>query len=481
MMLADRSLDRVLIHRLDAASAALAARWSPELRFDRHEPFFPLLAGVTLFDADGPSPSFPRQISLAPATPGARAAAQVIEYAIWWDWDIGHLYELEHVWVYLDAAGDLLRCEASAHGSFAELRAPDTPGVARHAGRPVVYAEPGKHAFAASAAAHRPAVPRTTGRATRELVGNAGLLVTPLFRGVLQRTPRRDLLARSYLTPFAFDPAYAFEQHRCLGAAQLVPWAALCDWIPGRIAWWLARLEHELGPEHYEPWRIGHRGAPAYAPDNSLAGIDAAARLGAQLVELDVQCSADGVPLAAHDAVWRVPGRDAAWLPLDRLDAATLARRPEAPATLETLVQRCREQRLGIYLELKDGRAIEPALTVLRRQGWLEHTIGASFRPDWVAEWVAQSAGPGAVLFAGRHVDPVALARGCGAEYVHPCWERLGPRPDALLDDAWMQRVTDAGLGVICWHEERPPVIAALRRRGVAGICSDRPELLRGP
>ena len=75
-MPADRSLDRVLIHRLDAASAALAARWSPELRFDRHEPFFPLLAGVTLFDADGPSPSFPRQISLAPATPGARAAAQ---------------------------------------------------------------------------------------------------------------------------------------------------------------------------------------------------------------------------------------------------------------------------------------------------------------------------------------------------------------------------------------------------------------------
>ncbi len=474
----DRSLARVLMQRLDEPDASLAARWSPELRFDRHEPFFPLVAGVTIIDADRPSPSFPRMLSLAPATPGAAAAARIIEYAIWWDWDIGHLYELEHVWVYLDAAGECVRCEASAHGSFAELRTAD--GLTWRDGRPVVYAEPGKHAFAASAAAHRPPVPGSTGRATRELVGNAGLLVTPLFRGVLHTTPRRDLLARSYLAPWAFDPAYAFEQHRCLGAAQLVPWPALRDWIPGRIAWWLARLEHELDPGQYEPWRIGHRGAAAHAPDNSLAGIDAAARLGAQLVELDVRLSADGVPLAAHDALVRQSGHDAAWVPLDAYDAATLARRPDAPATLDALVQRCREQRLGIYLELKDGRAIEPALAVLRRQGWLEHTIGAAFRPDWVAEWVAQCGGPGAVMFGGHTIDPVALARSCGATYVHPCWERLAPRPDALLDDSWMRRVDAADLGVISWHEERAAVIAALRQRGVVGICSDRPELLRG-
>jgi glycerophosphoryl diester phosphodiesterase len=34
-------------------------------------------------------------------------------------------------------------------------------------------------------------------------------------------------------------------------------------------------------------------------------------------------------------------------------------------------------------------------------------------------------------------------------------------------------------MGIICWHEERPDEIAALRRVGVDGICSDAPELLR--
>jgi glycerophosphoryl diester phosphodiesterase len=48
----------------------------------------------------------------------------------------------------------------------------------------------------------------------------------------------------------------------------------------------------------------------------------------------------------------------------------------------------------------------------------------------------------------------------------------------ALLAGDWMERVRAAGLGVVCWHEERPSEIAALNALGVDGICSDQPELL---
>jgi glycerophosphoryl diester phosphodiesterase len=41
-----------------------------------------------------------------------------------------------------------------------------------------------------------------------------------------------------------------------------------------------------------------------------------------------------------------------------------------------------------------------------------------------------------------------------------------------------VSRVRAAGLGIVCWHEERPDVIDGIRRRGVDGICSDQPELL---
>jgi glycerophosphoryl diester phosphodiesterase len=33
-------------------------------------------------------------------------------------------------------------------------------------------------------------------------------------------------------------------------------------------------------------------------------------------------------------------------------------------------------------------------------------------------------------------------------------------------------------VGVVCWHEERPEVIAELLALGVDGICTDEPALL---
>jgi glycerophosphoryl diester phosphodiesterase len=50
--------------------------------------------------------------------------------------------------------------------------------------------------------------------------------------------------------------------------------------------------------------------------------------------------------------------------------------------------------------------------------------------------------------------------------------------PYKLLAHDWMKRVWDAGLGIVCWHEERPSEIEALWNLGVDAICSDMPELL---
>ena len=46
---------------------------------------------------------------------------------------------------------------------------------------------------------------------------------------------------------------------------------------------------------------IAHRGASGYAPENTRAAFALAAEMGAGDVELDVQLSADGVPLLCHD------------------------------------------------------------------------------------------------------------------------------------------------------------------------------------
>ena len=72
-----------------------------------------------------------------------------IEYALWADVEIGHVYELEHVWVHLaKIAGDwrLSSVSGSAHGDVIDVSA---AGVNAE-GRPLVFSEPGKHGMSGS-------------------------------------------------------------------------------------------------------------------------------------------------------------------------------------------------------------------------------------------------------------------------------------------------------------------------------------------
>lgn len=46
---------------------------------------------------------------------------------------------------------------------------------------------------------------------------------------------------------------------------------------------------------------IGHRGASAYAPENTMASFNKALSMGCHLIEFDVMCSNDGEPFIFHD------------------------------------------------------------------------------------------------------------------------------------------------------------------------------------
>jgi glycerophosphoryl diester phosphodiesterase len=247
---------------------------------------------------------------------------------------------------------------------------------------------------------------------------------------------------------------------------------------------------------------IGHRGAPEHAPENTLASVDAAARLGDAWVENDVQTTRDGVPVVLHDATLTrttdartaLPGRspwrvgDQTLAEVERLDAGRWFGRRFAGQrvpTLDAYLRRLDRDGLCLLLEVKDPD-LHPGLTAriaarLRADGWLD----AAPRD----RLVVQSFDAGAVREAHRLLPAVPTAL-LGA-----------PDPRDLPADArWLDSVNaDAAhvtrryadavhalrgahgrpLRLLAWTVDDPAKAAALVAAGADGLISDRADVLR--
>ncbi len=222
----------------DPKTLDLAAGYAPILLADEREPFAPVVAGYTLFEREGVSPSFlpPRNVEwAAPGYPATRA----IEYAIWWDWDIDHLYELEHVWVFIGPDGAVVAVEASWHGMHGQVDVDGKPVLEGQ--RPVLLTQPGKHAMAASSEPFEE-IREWAEREAGPEAGKDALLNHELFGKSFAKTPDNDARIVAFLKKRAFTPAWKFNKRFEITREMLVPWTALQVWIPHRIAWWIERL-----------------------------------------------------------------------------------------------------------------------------------------------------------------------------------------------------------------------------------------------
>ena len=100
--------------------------------------------------------------------------------------------------------------------------------------------------------------------------------------------------------------------------------------------------------------RIGHRGAAGHTPENTLASVEKAISLGADLVEVDVQRTSDGHLIIIHDervdrttnGAGSVSGMSLG--ALRELDAGAGCRIPTVEELLQTV-----NGRVGLILELK--------------------------------------------------------------------------------------------------------------------------------
>ena len=248
------------------------------------------------------------------------------------------------------------------------------------------------------------------------------------------------------------------------------------------MAAWLDYLGAAIPPGQRRVLRIAHRGASAYAAENSLEAIRAAAELGADMVEIDIRTTADDVPLVIHDnSLKRTHGVNG------DVSEFTMAALRQMTAigghvlSFDDAVKLCRALGLGLYLDIKrlSVKSASAMFATLERHRYVKSTIFGSFRPDYLADIkAARPDAKTAILYGSVDIDAVKLAQAIKADFVHPCWENRAEQPHKLLTERWIEAVRAAKLGIVCWHEERPEEIAALKALGVDAICSDKPELL---
>ena len=252
------------------------------------------------------------------------------------------------------------------------------------------------------------------------------------------------------------------------------------------------------------PLVVGHRGASADAPENTLAAFELARRHGADGIEFDVRLAADGVPVCIHDATLRrTAGLDTA---VSSLTSAELARldvgswfnsryparaRPEfareGVPTLGRVLDTFGPHFRVLHVELKysdaeQHRALaEAAVSALRaREGVARRAVVKSFNLEAVAE--VKRLAPEqrtAALFGRRLTRPLIPAREMIARSLDCGADVLGPHR-SLVTRRRVEAARAAGLHVIVWTVDHPAWARRAREWALRALVTNRPARLLG-
>lgn len=220
------------------------------------------------------------------------------------------------------------------------------------------------------------------------------------------------------------------------------------------------------------PLRIGHRGAAALAPENTLRSFRAALEAGVDLIELDVLALPGGRLVVAHS----------------RQEAGP------APLTLEEALAFFAEEatETGLQVDLKSPRAALRVAELLRSFGLRERALVSSFHLG--ALRALRQGEPGlrtALTFPrsllglddrGRLAGPGLLAlRAVLPALVGPLLAAARARDLALhhavVSAAAVRRAHARGAAVLAWTVDEPEELARVEAAGVDAVITNDPAI----
>lgn len=230
-----------------------------------------------------------------------------------------------------------------------------------------------------------------------------------------------------------------------------------------------------------------HRGAAAYAPENTMSSFEMAYEMGADAIELDVHLSKDGKVVVIHDdTVDRTSNgsgtvRDMTYAELLELDfdnGKVGFSKTKIPL-LEEVFKFAYQRNIFVNVELKENfyqngfPIIEKALEIEKEYGMSENVIYSSFNHYLLRDLKKISKSiPAGILYLGGLVDIWEYAEKLEVQAIHPHYLCLG-------DKDLVTRCHDHHIAVNPWTVDSESDILAMFQAGVDGIISNKPDVVK--
>lgn len=229
------------------------------------------------------------------------------------------------------------------------------------------------------------------------------------------------------------------------------------------------------------PVVVAHRGYSSQFPENTLVSFAGAVDIGADMIELDVQFSKDGVLMVYHDGDLSKLGFDGsvADYSCEELRAIDVGSAfggeyaGEKMPTLPEVFELIRDTDLGIYLELKDIGEVpgfeEAVLAAADSSGITGRCVFASFNGQYLQR--IKELNPQASILYNISEYGADLPRQFEAEY-------YGLNVRSLTREV-VDAIHSCGRKAYVWTVNDPGDIAAVRDMGVDGIVTNCPGIAR--
>jgi glycerophosphoryl diester phosphodiesterase len=217
--------------------------------------------------------------------------------------------------------------------------------------------------------------------------------------------------------------------------------------------------------------RIGHRGARAYAPENTLLSFKKAIEIGVDAIELDVRKTKDNQIVVIHDAdVKRTTDGEGlvSELTLKEIKSFSAGEGEKIPTLQEALV--FLDKKVKVFVELKETGIEEAVLFVVHELGLEKNIVIVSFLEESLRRVRDLDKDIETGLIYAKHKNPIKAALELKSNFLFALYR--------FTHTTNVAKAHESGLKIIVWTINKPEEVEEYVKKGVDGVASDKPDIL---